>query len=82
MNHVNVTASSQRNDRRSFRSRAPKDNGFALIVCLLILVVLTLLAVTGLRSSIIEEMTSGNQKLAASALFGAEQGVSPGRAFR
>jgi hypothetical protein len=35
-----------------------------------------MVAVTGLRSSIIEEQVSGNQKIAASSLFGAEQGVS------
>ncbi len=52
------------------------ERGFALIPTLLILVVLTLVAVSGLRSSTIEEMVSGNQKLAASSLFGAEQGVS------
>jgi hypothetical protein len=40
------------------------------------MVVLTLVAVTGLRSSVIEEQVSGNQKIAASSLFGAEQGVS------
>lgn len=51
-------------------------SGFALIASLVILVTLTLIAVVGLRSSMVEEMTSGNQKMAASALFGAEHGVS------
>ena len=52
------------------------NSGFALIASLMVLVMLTLLAVVSLRSSLVEEMTSGNQKQAASALCGAERGVS------
>jgi hypothetical protein len=48
----------------------------ALIVSLVILVFLTILAVTGLRTSILEEQISGSNKQAAMALFAAEQGVS------
>ncbi len=58
------------------RVRMRREKGTALIVSLLIIVLLTLLAVTGLRMSILEEQISGNQKQAAMALFAAEQGVS------
>jgi hypothetical protein len=55
-----------------------RAKGIALFVSLVILVLLTLLAVTGLRMSIVEERVSGNQKLAAGSLFAAEQGISEG----
>jgi hypothetical protein len=47
-----------------------------LIVSLIILMLLTLLTITATRTSILEEMMSGNQKQATQALFAAEQGVS------
>ncbi len=76
MNHVKTTHSGQGIDTVSALQHAPGQKGFSLIVSLLLLLVLTLLAVHGLRSSITEEMVSGNQKQAALALFGSEQGVS------
>jgi hypothetical protein len=76
MNHFFTDKSPQGNGRRSTQWGPQGQSGFALIVSLLILLVLTMVAVTGLRSSIIEEQVSGNQKIAASSLFGAEQGVS------
>jgi hypothetical protein len=76
MNQVMTVASSRGIDWGSNRSCTTGQSGFALITSLLILVVLTLVVVTGLRLSIVEEQVSGNQKMAATALFGAEQGVS------
>jgi hypothetical protein len=52
--------------------------GMALIVTLVVLVLLTLLTLSSLKTAAVEEMVSGNQKLAAGALFAAEQGVSEG----
>jgi len=76
MNQVKTIAPGQGIDDGSKLFVTQRQSGFALIVSLLILVVLTLIAVAGLRSSVVEEMVSGNQRLAASALFGSEQGVS------
>ena len=76
MNVVNNTAPAKAFDHAIVGWRGRKNGGFALIVSLLILVALTLVAVSGMKSSVLEEQVSGNQKMAASALFGAEQGVS------
>jgi len=76
MDHFITTASRISHSKGFARLRVRKEKGIALIVSLLIMVLLTLLAVRGLRTSIVEEQISGNQKLAAKALFAAEQGVS------
>jgi hypothetical protein len=76
MDDCMTTALKQSRGKGFARFRIRKEKGMALIVSLLIVVLLTLLAVTGLRTSIVEEQISGNQKLAAKALFAAEQGVS------
>ena len=76
MSHFKTIASKQSFSKGFARFRVRKEKGMALIVSLLIIVLLTFLAVTGLRTSIVEEQISGNQKLAAKALFAAEQGVS------
>jgi len=76
MGDTETPASRQGIDNDSRYLMKTRANGFALIISLLILVALTLIAVAGLRSSVVEEMISGNQRLAASALFGAELGVS------
>jgi hypothetical protein len=76
MNEFNTSALTRSAARDCFRVRANRQKGVALIVSLVIIVLLTLLAVTGLRTSIVEEQVSGNQKLAAMSLFAGEQGVS------
>jgi type IV pilus assembly protein PilX len=47
-----------------------------LIVSLIMLMLLTLLAITATRTSVLEEMMAGNHKQATQALFAAEEGVS------
>jgi len=76
MSYFRTSASQRSRGKGHLQIRIRKENGVALIVSLVIIVLLTLLAVTGLRTSIVEEQVSGNQKLAATALFAAEQGVS------
>lgn len=76
MNSLRTNASERSRGKGLLPVGTRKEKGVALIVSLVIIVLLTLLAVTGLRTSIIEEQVSGNQKLAATALFAAEQGVS------
>jgi Tfp pilus assembly protein PilX len=76
MDHLKTITAEQTGNRRFRQVLLRKEKGMALILSLLILVLLTLLAVTGLQTSIVEEQISGNQKLAARALFAAEQGVS------
>jgi Tfp pilus assembly protein PilX len=65
-----------RRSHRLLRPQTGNQKGMALILTLIIVVLLTLIALTGLRTSIVEEQVSGNQKQAALALFAAEQGVS------
>ena len=55
-----------------------KQAGAALIVSMLVLSLLTLLGVTGLRMSGLQEKMTGNQKLLAQAEFAAERGISQG----
>jgi Tfp pilus assembly protein PilX len=50
--------------------------GMVLIVSLIMLMLLTLLAITATRTSVLEEMMAGNHKQATQALFAAEEGVS------
>lgn len=76
MSYFRISASQRSHGTGHLQIRLRKEKGVALIVSLVIIVLLTLLAVTGLKSSIVEEQVSGNQKLAATALFAAEQGVS------
>ena len=76
MRHFKTAASKPSRSNGLPRSRMRKEKGTALIVSLLLIVLLTLLAVNGLNTSILEEQMSGNQKMAAKALFAAEQGVS------
>jgi Tfp pilus assembly protein PilX len=76
MDHFKTVVLKQICRKGFFRVPMHKEKGMALILSLLIIVLLTLLAVTGLQTSIVEEQISGNQTLAAKALFAAEQGVS------
>jgi hypothetical protein len=76
MNYVRTSASERSRGKGLLPVGTRKEKGVALIVSLVLIVLLTLLAVTSLRTSIVEEQVSGNQKLAATSLFAAEQGVS------
>lgn len=76
MKRSSVTASPKVAFPESCPVLAHAQKGVTLIVSLVIIVLLTLIAVTSLRTSILEEKVSGNQRLAATALFAAERGVS------
>ncbi len=64
--------------RRTSPHLSNKQAGAALIVSILVLVMLTLLGVTGLRMGGLQEKMTGNQKLLAQAEFAAERGISQG----
>jgi type IV pilus assembly protein PilX len=76
MRHHMTTASGNARTRGFPGFRVQGEQGMVLVVSLIILMLLTLLAVTAMRMSVVEEVMTGNQKLAANALFAAEQGVS------
>ena len=57
-------------------SRLSKETGVALLSALMILALLTLVGITALRMTGLQEKMTGNQKLLTIAQFASEQGIS------
>lgn len=61
--------------------RIKKQNGLALIVSLIMLLLMTLLAVSSMRTTILEEKMAGNYKDRNTAFQAAEAGIRAGEGY-
>ena len=64
-----------------YHSLRTKQTGSALIISLLILIVMTLIGITGMGTSSLEEKMAGNDRDAALALQAAEAALRDGEAY-
>jgi len=63
---------------KTVRSTARSEKGIALVVALLLLLVLTLLGMSSVRTTNIETVISGNERMGNTALYASEAGIQVG----